>query len=143
MRESLDDCVPEELKTSYFRDKFIWMPAEACPKHEERYIECRSKGKPWTMDQCCLDFHSFDKRSLGKMKVEYKDIAQVSLTSKSYFYSGETKKQVCKSVSIFQNPLSFEQYVNVFRTILPWRSQTAVLEIKTIRFFHTNNTKKD
>ena len=25
-RESSDDCVPEELKTSYFRDKLIWMP---------------------------------------------------------------------------------------------------------------------
>ena len=142
-RESLDDCVPEELKTSYFRDKLIWMPAEACPKHEEQYIECRSKGKLWTMEQCCLDFHSFDKRSLGKMKVEYKGTAQVSLTSKSYICSGETKKQVCKGVSIFQNPLSFEQYVNVLKNNTPWRSQTVVLEVETIRFFHINNTKKD
>ena len=118
-RESLDDCVPEELKTSYFRDKLIWMPAEACPNHEEQYIECRSKSNPWTMEQCCLDFHSFDKRSLGKMKVEYKGTAQVSLTSKSYFCSGETKKQVCKGVSIFQNPLSFEQYVNVLKSNTP------------------------
>ena len=118
-RESLDDCVLEELKTSHFRDKLIWMPAEACPRHEEQYIECRCKGKPWTMEQCCLDFHSFDKRSLGKMKVEYKGTAKVSLTSKSYFCSGETKKQVCKGVSIFQNPLSFEQYVNVLRNNTP------------------------
>ena len=67
-RESFDNCVPEELKTSYFREKLIWMPAEACPKHEEQYIECRSKGKPWTMEQCYLDFHCFDKRSLEKGK---------------------------------------------------------------------------
>ena len=105
-RESMDDYVPEELKTSYFRDKLIWMPAQACPKYEEHYIECRSKHKPWTMEQCCLDFHSFDKCTLGKMKVEYKGTAQVSLTSKSCFCSGETKKQVCKSVSIFLNPSS-------------------------------------
>ena len=95
-RESLDDCVPEELKTSYFWDKLIWMPAETCPKHEEQYIECRSKGKLWTMEKCCLDFHSFGKRSLGKMKVEYKDTAQVSLTSKSYFCSGKQRNKFVK-----------------------------------------------
>ena len=100
-RESIDDFVPEELKTSYFQDKLIWMPAEACSKYDEQYIECRSKDKPWMMEQCCLVFHSFDKRSLEKTKEEYKDTAHVSLTSKSYFCSGKTKKQVCKDVSIF------------------------------------------
>ena len=66
-RESTNECIPEELKTSYFRDKLIWMPTEACYKHEEEYIESRSKGKPWMMEQCCLNFHSFDKRSLGSL----------------------------------------------------------------------------
>ena len=117
--ESRDDRVPEELKTSYFWDKLIWMPAEVSPKHEDQYIECRSKDKPWTMKQCCLNFHSFDKRSLGKMKVEYKGMTQISLTSKSYFCSGETQKQVCKGVSIFQKLLSFEQYVNVLKNNTP------------------------
>ena len=95
------------------------MPTKVCPKHEEQYIECRSKGKPWMMDQCCLNFHSFDKCSLAKIKVEYKGTAQVSLTSKSYFCLGETKKKVCKSVGIFQNPLSFEQCVNILRIVPP------------------------
>ena len=77
------------------------------------------------------------------MKVEYKGTAPVSLTSKWYFCSEETKNQVCKGVSIFQNPLSFEQYVNILKNNIPWRSQTVVLEVETIRFFQTNNTKKD
>ena len=37
--ESMEDCVPEKLKPSYFWDKLIWMPAKVCPKHEEQYIE--------------------------------------------------------------------------------------------------------
>ena len=142
-REIMDDCGPEELKTSYFQDKLIWMPAKASPKHKEQYIECRSKDKPRTLEKCCLDFYSFDKRSVGKMKVEYKGTAQIFLKSKSYFCSREAKKQVCKGVSIFQNLLSFEQYVNILKNNTPWRSQTVVLEVETIVFFRTNNTKKD
>ena len=69
-RESMDDFVPEKLKTSYFQNKLIWMPAEACSKHDEQYIECRSKDKLRTMEQCCLDFNSFDKRGLEKIKEE-------------------------------------------------------------------------
>ena len=132
-RESTDNCVPEELKTSYFLDKLMWMPAKASPKHEEQYIERRSKDKLWTMEQCCLDFRSFDKSSLGKMKVEYKGTAQVSLTSKSYFFSRKTKKQVCKGVIIFQNLLFFEQYVNVLKNNTP-------LEITNCRFRSRNHS---
>ena len=132
---NMDDCVPEELKTLYFWDKLIWMSAEACPKHEEQYIKCRSKGKSWTMEQCCLDFNSFDKRSLGKIKVEYKGTAQVSLTSKLYFCSGETKKQGCKGVSIFQNPLSFEQYVDVLTLFLSLHVR--VVHFYSIAFYKT------
>ena len=75
--------------------------------------------------------------------MEYKGIAQVSLTSKSYFCLGETKKQVSKGVSICQKSLSFEQYVNALKNNTPQRSQTVVLEVEIIRFFYTNNTKKD
>ena len=141
-RESLDDCVPEELKTSYFRDKLIWMPAEAFPKHEEQYIECRSKDEPWTMEKCCLDFHFFDKCNLGKMKVECKVTAQVSLTSKLYFCSGETKEQVCKGVSIFQNPLSFEQYVNVSKNNNPLEITNCGFRSRNHQIFFIQTTQK-
>ena len=77
------------------------------------------------------------------MKVKYKGTAQVSLTSKLYFCLGKTKKQFSKGVSIFQNPLSFEQYVNVLKNNTSWRSQTVVLEVETIVFFYTNSIKKD
>ena len=53
------------------------------------------------------------KKTLGKMKLEYEGDNQICLTSKSYFCEGETNKQVCKGVSIAQNPLTFDQYVRV------------------------------
>ena len=81
------------------------MPVEACPKHEEQYTECKSKGKRWMMDQCCLNFHSFDKRSLGNMKVEYKDTAQILLTSISYFCSREQRSKFVKVLAYFRTPL--------------------------------------
>ena len=140
--KSMDDCVPGELKISYFQDKLIWMPVEACSKHEEQYIACRSKGKPWMMEQCCLNFHSFDKRSLGKMKVDYKDTAQVCLTLKSYFCSGETKKQVCKGVSTFQNLLSFEHYVNALKNNTPLEITNCGLRSRNHRVFSYKQQKK-
>ena len=38
-RNSLDDCVPDHLKSDYFRERLRFLPAEACPEHAERYTE--------------------------------------------------------------------------------------------------------
>ena len=35
--KSVNNCVPEEFKASFFKDKLIWMPAEACPKHKDNH----------------------------------------------------------------------------------------------------------
>ena len=50
------------------------------------------------------------------MTLEYDGDNQICLASKSYFCKGETNKQVCKEVSIAQNPLTFDQYVHVLET---------------------------
>ena len=39
---SLDDCVPEHLKTEYFRARLRWLPAEAYPEHAESNIQQRT-----------------------------------------------------------------------------------------------------
>ena len=68
------------------------------------------------MQPCCSTFETFDKRTLGKMKVEYERDNKVCLASKSYFYQEKTNKQVWKGVSITQNPLTFDQHVDVLKS---------------------------
>ena len=109
------------------------MISETCKNHEKEYIKCKTEGKTWHMQQCCIDFQKYDLRSLGKMKVEFEGQAQVSLTSKSYFCVGSTCKQVSKGVSIKQNPLNFDRYVQVLQTNTP-------LEITNRGFRATNHS---
>ena len=115
-KENVDDCVSLHLKSNYFRDKLKWLTSEVCPEHEEAFIQCKIENKEWDTRPCCSSFEAFDKRTLGKMKVEYEGKNQVCLASKFYFCQGETNKQVCKGVSIAQNPLTFDQYLNVLET---------------------------
>ena len=53
------------------------------------------------------------------MKLEYEGDNQICLALKSYFCKGETNKKVSKGVSIAQNPLTFDQYLNVLETNKP------------------------
>ena len=84
-RENLDDCVPSHLKPNYFRDKLKWLTSEVCPNHEEAFIQCKIENKAWDAQPCCSSFEAFDKRTLGKMKVEYEGKNQGCLASKSIF----------------------------------------------------------
>ena len=38
-RQSLDDCLPDLLKEACFKDKIIWVPAEACSSHTNDYFQ--------------------------------------------------------------------------------------------------------
>ena len=102
-KENLDDCVPPHLKASYFRNKLKWLTSEVCPNHKETFIQRKLEGEEWDAQPCCTSFELFDKRTLGKMKLEYEGDNQICLASKSYFCEGETNKQVCKGVSIAQH----------------------------------------
>ena len=84
-RQSLDDCVPEQLKEAYFKDKLIWMPAEACPSHTKDYILKKITGENWTASKYCSDFNQFEQRTLGKMKKKFSGSQQICLAFKSYF----------------------------------------------------------
>ena len=118
-RRSLDDCVPEHLKAEYFRARLRWLPAEACPKYAESYIQQRTINQIWKKDECCEKYYRFTQRTLGLMKVEYSGTKQISLTSKTYFCVGDKNKQVSKGVCIYQNPLAFNQYCNVLESNQP------------------------
>ena len=115
-KENLDDCVLPHLKASYFCDKLKWLTSEVCPNHEETFIQRKLEGEEWDVQPCCTLFELFDKRTLGKIKLEYEGVNQICLASKSYFCEGKTNKKVCKGVSIAENPLTFDQYLNVLET---------------------------
>ena len=141
-RENLDDCVPSHLKPNYFRDKLKWLTSEVCPNHEEAFIQCKIENKAWDAQPCCSSFEAFDKRTLGKMKVEYEGKNQVCLASKSYFCQGETNKQVCKGVSITQNPLTFDEYLNVLETNKPLLVENRGFRSKNHQIFSYVQKKK-
>ena len=76
-KENLDDCVPTHLKAIYFRDKLKWLTSEVCPNHEETFIQRKLEGEKWDAQPCCTTFELFDKRTLGKMKLEYEGDNQI------------------------------------------------------------------
>ena len=84
-KKNLEDCVPPHLKPYYFRDKLKWLTLEVCPEHEEAFIQCKIEDKEWDTRPCCSSFETFDKSTLGKIKVKYEGKNQVCLASKSYF----------------------------------------------------------
>ena len=133
-KENLDDCVPPHVKPNYFRYKLKWLTSEVCPNHDEAFIQCKIENKEWDIQPCCSSLKAFDKRKLGKMKVKYKGKNQVCLASKSYFCQGETNKQVCKGVSIAQNPLTFNQYLNVLETNKPLVKKSWISKQRTPNF---------
>ena len=116
-RDSLDDCVPQHLKEEYFREKRKYMPAECCDECLSKFIDVKVSGGIWTSPSCCQKRNAFDTRVLGLMKTEYEGEKAVALTCKTYFCEGKSKKQVCKGVSIRQNPLTFERYFQAHERI--------------------------
>ena len=131
-KKNLDDCVSPDLKSNYFRDKLKWLTSEVCPEYEKAFIQCKIENKEWDARPCCSSFEAFNKKTLSKMKVEYEGKNQVCLASKSYFCKTETNKQVCKGVPIAQNPLTFDQYLNVLEITKP-----LLVEKKSRRVFST------
>ena len=69
------------------------------------------------------------------MKLEYEGDNQICLASKSYFCEGETNKQVCKGVSIAQNPLTFDQYARVLETGEPLLVENRGFRLKKHQIF--------
>ena len=104
-RDSLDNCVPQHLKEEYFREKRKYMPADCCDECLNKFIDVKISAGIWTPPSCCQKRNAFDTRVLGLMKTEYEGEKAVALTCKTYFCEGKSKKQVCKGVSIRQNPL--------------------------------------
>ena len=118
-RDSSDDCVLQHFKEKYFREKRKYMPAECCDECLNKFIDVRVPRGIWTPPPCCQKRNAFDTRVLGLMKTEYEGEKAVALTCKTYFCQGKSKKQVCKGVSIRQNPSAFEKYFLAFDSMQP------------------------
>ena len=118
-RDSLDDCVPQHLKEEYFREERKCTPAKCCDECLSKFIDVKIFGGIWAPPRCSQKRNVFDTRVLGLMKTEYEGEKAVALTCKMYFCEGKSKKQVCKGVSIRQNPLTFEKYFQTLDSTQP------------------------
>ena len=95
------------------------MPAECCDECLNKFIDVKVSGGIWIMSPCCQKRNAFDTKVLGLLKTEYDGEKAVALTCKMYFCEGQSKKQVCKGVSIRQNPLTFEKYFQALDSMQP------------------------
>ena len=112
-KESLEDCIPSELRRSYFTEVHKWLPAESCETHRHEYIKAKSSGKTWNKKPCCEARTKFDVRTPGLFKEEYSGSSCVALTCKTYFCQGDKNKQVSKGLSVKQNQFSLGDYEHV------------------------------
>ena len=109
----LKDVKPEKRQEFYeFWPK--WFPAEACDDHHPDFVETKCRGDEWKpTKQCCIRRRQFEKRTPGKMKTEWSGSCLVSLSSKTYYGSGEMDKLSCKGLNKNLNNLTKERYLDV------------------------------
>ena len=115
-KDSLDDCVPVNLRREYFTEKRLWMPTEVCDHHLKEFEETKVSGNKWSPPPCCKERYIFQKRVGGLFKVEYEKEKFLAFTCKTYFCAGIQHKQVSKGISLRQNPLTFDKYFQVLKS---------------------------
>ena len=114
-KDSLDDCVPGNLRREYFTEKRLWMPTEVCDHHLKELVETKVSGNKWSPPTCCKERYIFQKRVGGLFRVEYEKEKALALTCKTYFCAGIQHKQVSKGISLRQNPFTIDKYFQVLK----------------------------
>jgi len=100
-KADLEDCVPIQLKESFYKDLFDWMPVETCETHKEEFINTKINGLPWNPHQCCKEAYEFQKRTPGLLKLEYRSDKAVCLSAKTHLFTSKNHtKQVSKSINL-------------------------------------------
>ena len=108
----------------YFRKRHHWLPADRCDACVENYIMHKTSNKKWNLNQFCLARQTFDKRTPGLFKLEFRGEKILSLCSKSYVcVNGPQHKKAHKGVNGGQNDLRFNHYEHVLDSC----SQTATI----------------
>ena len=119
------------------------MPVVACNDHKNDYVESKVQGKDWNPSLCCQNHLKFLRREPGLFKKEFEGNRLVALACKSYYCSGDGEnKQVSKGVSIHQNRLTFDQYLEVLRNDQPLFITNRGFQTRNHKVFTYNQRKR-
>ena len=115
----LEDAIKPELQKTFFQQYDQWFPALSCQKHKQQFIKDNCDGKRWKPGSglpCCIATQQYEKRSLGKFKLEYEGENIVSLCSKTYYATGNSDKISSKGLQKSKNTLTEKMYKQVLET---------------------------
>ena len=119
----LEHILKPDMRATYFRERNRWLPSEHCNNCTDMYVTSKLTDKSWELKPCCLERQTFDKRTPGLFKLEFKGEKILSLCSKSYIcVDGTHHKKAHKGVQN-RNNLRFTHYENVLESC----SQTATI----------------
>lgn len=114
---SLEEAVKNEKKHDFYNSWPQWFPADSCDLHHNQFVTAKMEGKPWQpTESCCIERKTYDRRTPGLFKVEWKGDGIVGLCSKTYYCFGDNDKLSCKGLSKRQNNLQKDTYLNVLKT---------------------------
>ena len=115
--KKIEDILKPDMRSTYFRECHLWLPAERCDSCFNDYVTTKLAGNAWPLKQCCEIRNKFDKRTPGLFKLEFQGDKILSLCSKSYICTGEdSTKKAHKGVNTKQNALLFKHYDSVLST---------------------------
>ena len=114
---NLENVIKPEKKKELYENYHKWLPAQACPSHQEEFVSKKSQGLPFDPHHpCCAKQQNFDKRSPGLFKLEWEGSGFIGLCSKTYFVFGVKDKQVSKRLNVKQNQFNKTNYLNVLKS---------------------------
>ena len=112
---SFDAVIKKELLEDYYRNRHHFLPAEACPAHQELFVQTKTEAKSWLPPSCCENQCLYDQRTPGLFKLEFEGEAIIALCSKTYYCVGEKNKLSTKGLSKRQNCINYEMFLDVLR----------------------------
>ena len=97
--KNIEELVRPHLKHDFYQEWHKWLPAEACPEHQEDFVQVKMQGDLWEPKECCIKQKKYDKRTPGLFKIEWEGEGMVGLCSKTYFGWGNKNKCSTKGIS--------------------------------------------
>jgi len=106
------------------------------------YVNTRTDGRSWDPPSCCIEKGKYNRCEPGLFTVEFSGSDFIRLTCKSYMVSGNTLKQISKGVSIKQNPLTLDDYLNVLNTNKPHFITNRGFQLRNHRIYNYKQRKR-
>ena len=69
--KKIEDILKPDMRSTYFRECHLWLPAEHCDACFNNYVTTKLAGNAWSLKQCCKSRNNFDKRTPGLFKLEF------------------------------------------------------------------------